>query len=98
MWDSSYINYANLIHGKNAQGFSSATVDAANRLFKTSVDLREQAEQSAIIQTELMDNVVVIPIAQRANIEIYSGKMKNRKTPNSTVPGWWNITQWYFEP
>jgi peptide/nickel transport system substrate-binding protein len=84
--------------GPNIQQYSNLKVDAANRLFKTSIDRATLAEQSAIIQTELMNDAAIIPIAQRANIEIYSGKMRGRKPTNNTVPNWWNIGQWYFVP
>ncbi|MEO5953902.1 MAG: hypothetical protein ABIQ44_15675, partial [Chloroflexia bacterium] len=85
--------------GQNYQHYSNPKVDAANTLFKTSVSAYERAEQSAIIQTELMNDAAVIPLVQRANIEIYSGKLQNRKTPNNvTATGYWNIAQWYFTP
>jgi peptide/nickel transport system substrate-binding protein len=81
----------------NQQQYKNFRVNEANRLFKTEIDRNKVAEQSAIIQVEIMNDIAVIPLVQRANIEIYSGKVKGRKTTNSTVPQWWNIAQWYFD-
>jgi ABC-type transport system substrate-binding protein len=98
-WDASEIPIQDdPFTGINQLGYSNPKVDAANRLFKTSIDRATLAEQSAIIQTELMNDAAIIPIATRANIVIYSGKMRGRKPTNSTVPDWWNVGQWYFVP
>jgi peptide/nickel transport system substrate-binding protein len=98
-WTSAEWPTASAPNNINYQHYSNPKVDTANALFKTSVSAYERAEQSAIIQTELMNDAAIIPLAQRANIEIYSGKMQNRKTPNnSTATGWWNVGQWYFVP
>jgi len=97
-WDSYELSTEPDYDRPNIQHYSNPKVDAANRLFKTSIDRATLAEQSAIIQTELLNDAAIIPIAQRANIVIYSGKMRGRKPTNSTVPDWWNIGQWYFVP
>jgi hypothetical protein len=44
----------------------------------------------------MMKDVAVIPLVQRANIEIYSAKLQNRKTTNTSFAQWWNIGSWYF--
>jgi ABC-type transport system substrate-binding protein len=81
----------------NWQQYKNFRVNEANQLFKTEIARSKVAEQSAIIQVELMNDIAVIPLVQRANIEIYRGNVRGRKTTNSTVPQWWNITQWYIE-
>jgi peptide/nickel transport system substrate-binding protein len=81
----------------NWQYYENRKVSEANQLFKSEIDRHKLAEQSAIIQVEMMNDIAVIPLVQRANIEIYRGKVKGRKTTNSIVPQWWNITQWYIE-
>jgi ABC-type transport system substrate-binding protein len=83
--------------GTNTQHYKNEKVDAANRLYSATIDRKEQAEQSAIVQVEMMTDVAVIPLVARANIEIYSAKLKNRKTTNSSFAQWWNIGSWYFE-
>ncbi|HEX9988099.1 MAG TPA: peptide ABC transporter substrate-binding protein, partial [Chloroflexia bacterium] len=97
-WDSSQIPTAANPGLGNRQQYRNARVDAANRAYTTEVDREVIAEQSAIAQVELATDIALIPLVQRANIEIYSGKLKNRKTTNSSAPQWWNITQWYLAP
>jgi peptide/nickel transport system substrate-binding protein len=97
-WDSSQIPSPDAPGLSNRQQYRNAKVDAANRAYSTELDTRIIAEQSAIAQVELATDIALIPLVQRANIEIYSGKLKNRKTTNSSAPQWWNITQWYLVP
>jgi peptide/nickel transport system substrate-binding protein len=82
---------------QNNQHYKNDKVDQANRKFSATVDRKELALQSAIVQEEMMKDVAVIPLVQRANIEIYSGKMMNRKTTNTSIAQWWNVSQWYFK-
>lgn len=97
-WDSSQIPSPDNPGLGNRQQYRNAKVDAANRAYSSEVDRKVIAEQSAIAQVELATDIALIPLVQRANIEIYSGKLKNRKTTNSSAPQWWNITQWYLAP
>jgi peptide/nickel transport system substrate-binding protein len=84
--------------GTNTQHYKNDKVDQANRLYSATVDRNEQALQSAIVQVEMMNDVAVIPLVARANIEIYSAKLMNRKTTNTSFAQWWNIGSWYFAP
>ncbi|MEO5953615.1 MAG: ABC transporter substrate-binding protein, partial [Chloroflexia bacterium] len=83
--------------GQNSQHYSNDKVDQANRQFSATVDRKELALYSAIAQEEMMKDAAVVPLVQRANIEIYSGKLQNRKTTNTSIPQWWNVSQWYFK-
>jgi len=96
-YDSAQWNSEAQPAAQNQQHYKNEKVDTANRLFGSTVDRAEQAEQSAIVQFEMMTDVAVIPLVARANIEIYSGKIKNRKTTNTSFAQWWNIGSWYFE-
>jgi peptide/nickel transport system substrate-binding protein len=95
-YDSSQWNTEAQPAAQNRQHYKNEKVDQANRLFGSTVSRAEQAEQSAIVQTEMMKDVAVIPLVQRANIEIYSAKLQNRKTTNTSFAQWWNIGSWYF--
>jgi len=96
-YDSKEWNTAEYTGGQNNQHYKNNAVDAANRRYAASADRKEMAEQSAIAQVEMMKDVAVVPLVQRANIEIYSGKLQNRKTTNSLAAQWWNLGQWYFK-
>jgi peptide/nickel transport system substrate-binding protein len=96
-WDSSQINTAAYPGGQNRQHYSNATVDTNNRLFSSELDRSKQAQYSGAVQQQLMTDVAIIPIVQRANIEIYTNKLQNRKTTNSSISQWWNIGSWYFK-
>jgi peptide/nickel transport system substrate-binding protein len=96
-YDSAQWNSEEHPSGQNQQHYKNEKVDQANRLFGSTVSRAEQAEQSAIVQTEMMKDVAVIPLVQRANIEIYSSKLQNRKTTNTSFAQWWNIGSWYFK-
>jgi peptide/nickel transport system substrate-binding protein len=78
--------------------YANDRVTSANEIIKVSTDRHEIAQQSAIIQTEVMKDVAIIPLVQWPNIEIYSGKMRGRKTVPDITSQWWNISQWYFVP
>jgi len=45
----------------------------------------------------MMNDVAVIPLVQRTNIEIYKTSLQNRKVTNSSISQWWNIGTWYFK-
>jgi peptide/nickel transport system substrate-binding protein len=96
-YDSKEWNTDTLTGGQNNQHYKNDKVDAANRQFSATVDRKELALYSATVQEEMMKDVAVIPLVQRANIEIYSGKMMNRKTTNTSISQWWNAAQWYFK-
>lgn len=96
-YDSKEWNTAEYTGGQNRQHYKNEKVDAANRLYSAAVERKEQAENSAIVQVEMMKDAAVVPLVQRANIEIYSNKLQNRKTTNSSIPQYWNIGTWYFK-
>jgi len=96
-WDSSQIVTAEQPGLSNAQQYSNPKVDAANRAFSSSIERHAVAEASAQAQVELANDVAVVPLVQRSNIEIYSTKMKNRKVTNTSASQWWNVTQWYWK-
>jgi peptide/nickel transport system substrate-binding protein len=97
-FDSSQINTEANPGGQNRQHYSNSVVDQNARLFASELARDKQAEYSAALQVQVMTDVALVPVVQRANIEIYSGKLKNRKTTNTSFPQWWNIGQWYFAP
>jgi peptide/nickel transport system substrate-binding protein len=81
----------------NFQLYPNSTVSRANQIFGADLDKKVQAEQSAIIQVEMMKDVALIPLVERPTIEIYRNTMMNRKTTNSSFSQWWNIAQFYFK-
>jgi peptide/nickel transport system substrate-binding protein len=96
-WDETQIVTEAAPGAPNRQQYKNAKVTQANNLFKATLDRKEQAEQSAILQVELMRDIATIPLVARPTIEIYRNTMVNRKTTNSSWPQWWNIAQWYFK-
>jgi peptide/nickel transport system substrate-binding protein len=83
---------------QNRQRYRSEKVTESNQVFNSELDRAKKTEAAVIAQVEMMNDVAVIPLVQRGNIEIYSGKLANRKVTNSSVSQWWNIAQWYFRP
>jgi len=82
----------------NKQQYANPAVDAANDAFDASgLRTHEMAEASAQAQVALMNDLAIIPLAQRANIELYSGKLMNHKLTNTLVTQFWNIEQLYFK-
>lgn len=96
-WDETQLVTAEQAGNPNFQQYKNAAVTRAAQLFKSSLDRKQQAEQSAIVQVEMMKDVALIPLAERPIIEIYSNKMMNRRTTNSSYTTWWNIAQYYFK-
>jgi peptide/nickel transport system substrate-binding protein len=81
----------------NVQQYKNSKVTEANRIFNLEAERTKVAEAAAIAQVEIMNDVAVVPLAQRPNVEIYRTTLQNRKLSNSTVSQWWNIMQWYFK-
>ncbi len=82
---------------QNVQQYKNAKVTEANRTFNAVIGRQETAEAAAIAQVEMMQDIAVIPLVQRANIEIYKQSLQNRKVTNSSISQWWNLQQWYFK-
>jgi peptide/nickel transport system substrate-binding protein len=95
-YDSKEWNTDTYTGGQNSQHYKNDKVDAANRAFSATVDRKELALYSATVQNEMMKDAAVVPLVQRANIEIYKNSLQNRKTTNTSISQWWNIAQWYF--
>jgi peptide/nickel transport system substrate-binding protein len=81
----------------NRQQYKNPAVTGPAQLFKAELDRAKQAEDSAQVQVAMMNDVATIPLVARPTIEIYTSKMVNRKTTNSSNPQWWNSPQWYFK-
>jgi peptide/nickel transport system substrate-binding protein len=81
----------------NRQQYKNPAVTGPAQLFKAELDRAKQAEYSAQVQVAMMNDVATIPLVARPTIEIYTSKMVNRKTTNSSNPQWWNSPQWYFK-
>jgi ABC-type transport system substrate-binding protein len=96
-YDSAQWNTDAFPNGQNNQHYKNAKVDAAARAYSATIDRHEVAEASAIVQFEMMNDAAVVPLVARANIEIYTSKLQNRKTTNTSASQWWNVTQWYFK-
>ncbi|HYP21473.1 MAG TPA: ABC transporter substrate-binding protein, partial [Chloroflexia bacterium] len=81
---------------QNRQQYKNKVVTEANRVLSSELDRAKIAEAAAQIQVEMMNDIAVMPLVQRPNIEIYRNTLQNRKVTNSQASQWWNIMQWYF--
>ena len=70
--------------------------DEAVDKFTAEIDLNRQVAQAAEAQVAVMQDINLIPLVQRANIEIVTERLANYKLPNSTTSSFWNARQWYF--
>jgi peptide/nickel transport system substrate-binding protein len=82
---------------QNRQQYKNSKVTEMNRAMNAEIDRKKFAELAAQIQVEMMNDVALIPMVQRANIEVYRNTLQNRKVTNSSVSRWWNLQQWYFK-
>jgi ABC-type transport system substrate-binding protein len=82
---------------QNRQQYKNKVVTEANRVLGSELDRAKIAEAAAQIQVEMMNDIAVMPLVQRPNIEIYRTTLQNRKVTNSQASQWWNIMQWYFK-
>jgi peptide/nickel transport system substrate-binding protein len=76
--------------------YCNPTLDVADARFNAEIDLHTQVEAAAQAQVTLMQDIVVVPLVQRPNIEIVRDKLANYKLTNSTNSSFWNARQWYF--
>ena len=96
-WDATQVVTEEQPGNPNSMQYKNDLVTHANQIFKAELDRKKQAEQSAIIQAEMTRDAALIPLVERPIIEIYSNKMVNRRTTNSSYATWWNLTQYYFK-
>ncbi|MEA2574899.1 MAG: peptide/nickel transport system substrate-binding protein [Chloroflexia bacterium] len=82
---------------QNRQQYKNKVVTEANRVLSSELDRNKIAEAAAQIQVEMMNDIAVMPLVQRPNIEIFRNTLQNRKVTNSQASQWWNIMQWYFK-
>ena len=83
--------------GVNNQQYCNKELDAANGEYNASTSQKEIAEASAKAQVILANDVAVVPLVQRANIEIVSNALQNHKETNSQFPSTYNAAQWWFK-
>jgi peptide/nickel transport system substrate-binding protein len=82
--------------GINEQSYCNPALDNANVRFKSEATLETQVAAAAEIQVILMQDIPVIPLVHRPNIELVSDKLANFKLTNTTTSSFWNARQWYF--
>jgi len=81
----------------NRQQYKNAKVTQANQTFSSDLDPKVVAEASATAQVEMMNDIAVIPLVQRLNIEVFRSNLQNKKTTNTSFAQTWNAAQWYFK-
>jgi peptide/nickel transport system substrate-binding protein len=96
-WDASRVVTPENPNLPNRQQYINQKVTAANQVFNSELDRHTMAEQSAIAQVEMMNDVALITLIQRLNIEFYRSNLQNKKTTNTSFSMSWNATQWYFK-
>jgi peptide/nickel transport system substrate-binding protein len=82
--------------GQNEQRYCNQKVDDADAKFTSDLDPKVGVAGHAEAQVLIMQDVAVVPLATRANIEVINGKLMNHKETNSQVTSNWNALQWYF--
>jgi len=82
--------------GNNNQAYCNRDLDTANGEYNAGTTRAEIAEASAKAQSILANDVVVVPLVQRANIEVVRNTLQNHKETNSQVTSNWNALQWFF--
>jgi len=82
---------------QNQQQYKNQKVTDAARQFNLELERVKTAQAAAVAQVEMMNDVAVIPLVQRANIEIVKNSLQNVKVTNTSVPQSWNMLQWYFK-
>jgi peptide/nickel transport system substrate-binding protein len=97
VWDSSQIPTEANPSLQNNQRYRNDKVDEANQNFGAEIERKTQAQYAATAQMEIMKDVALVPLVQRANIELYRNNLVNHKESNSQATSFWNLVQWYFK-
>ena len=97
LWDSSQIPSDTDPSGQNTPQYSNPAFDTAARAFKSDISHDKTAEFAAQAQQIIMQDVPVIPLYPRANIEVIRTSLQNEKTSNSTVGPLFNAAALYFK-
>jgi peptide/nickel transport system substrate-binding protein len=82
--------------GQNSQRYCNRDVDIANGQYNAASSRKEIAEASAKAQQLLANDIVVVPLVTRANIEVVRASLQNFVETNSQVTSNWNAVTWYF--
>lgn len=82
--------------GTNEQRYCNPKLDELNAIYNSEIDAKVQIPAAAEAQVLLMTDIAIVPVVQRSNIEVVSGKLANHKETNSQVTSFWNARQWYF--
>jgi peptide/nickel transport system substrate-binding protein len=96
-WDANRVRTEANPSLPNRQQYKNDKVTQANQAFNSDLDPKIVAEASATAQVELMNDIAVIPVIQRLNIEVYRSNLQNKKTTNTSFSQSWNAVQWYFK-
>jgi len=83
--------------GDNNQVYCNHELDTANGEYDASTSRAEIAEASAKAQSIISNDVVVVPLVQRANISVTRKTLQNFKETSSQVTSNWNALQWSFK-
>jgi peptide/nickel transport system substrate-binding protein len=83
--------------GQNEQRYCNPKLDDLDAIYNSEIDPKVQVPAAAEAQVVLMTDIAIVPVVQRANIEVVSGKLVNHKETNSQVTSFWNARQWYFK-
>ena len=94
-WKCSERYNAQTNSGQNEQQYCNQAVDDGDALFTSTLG-PEGVEGHAAAQVAIMEDIALVPLATRANIEVVNGKLQNHKESNSQVVSSWNATAWYF--
>jgi len=97
VWDSSQIPTDANPSLQNNQRYRNPKVDEANQNFGAEIERKTQAQYAATAQMEIMKDIALVPLVQRANIELYRNNLVNHKETNSQATSFWNLIQWYFK-
>jgi peptide/nickel transport system substrate-binding protein len=97
LWDSTQLWSPSNPNGQNTPLYSNPDFDKAARAFKSDIDHDKQAPYAAQAQMILAQDVPLIPLYPRANIEIVRTSLQNEKTSNSTLGPFFNAPALYFK-
>lgn len=97
LWDSSQLWTPDNPNLQNTPLYKNAAFDTAARGFKTDINRDNIAEFAAQAQQIIMQDLPLIPLYPRANIEVVRTSLQNEKTSNSQAGPFFNAPALYFK-
>ncbi len=98
-WNSASTSADEAAKGRvlNYRRYSNPDLDPLISAYEIEAEHPRREALAAQIQTKLMQDLALMPLYVRPNIEVHKGTLANWHTSSGNVTPFYNVAQWYFK-